>query len=166
MKTKSILMGGLVLAMTIAAEAQPTQRLGVGANYWTSMKSIKIDNIDRDGFSYYASYQLRPGLLGLQLDFEWLPDRFGEKAYAPAAYLIFGRGAYVSAGAGLVRQDGEWADNPFIALRAGLDFEILPNLFMDLGVSYRFDSKTKLSDAVDDIDTDTLYIGAALRLAF
>ena len=166
MKTRVMLAGGLLLAMTVVVEAQPIQRLGVGANYWTSMKRIKVDNIDRDGFSYYASYQLRPGLLGWQLDFEWLPDRFGEKAYAPAAYVILGRGAYVSAGAGWLRQDGEWADNPFFALRAGLDFELLPNIFMDLGVSYRFDSKTKLSDAVDDIDTDTLYIGAALRLAF
>lgn len=157
---------GLTLFMPIVAGAEATSRLGVGATYWTSLRSVKVDNVDRDGFSLLATYQYRPGLLGVQLDMEWLPDRFGEKAYAPAAYLVFGRGVYAAAGVGMVHQDGDWADNPFFALRAGVDLEFLQFLFVDLGVSYRFDSKTRLDDAVDKIDTDTLYLGAAVRMAF
>ncbi len=168
MKWPAIAWWAVAVTLMVAApaNAQPTSRLGVGANYWTALSSVKVDNVDRDGFSFLASYQYRPGLLGMQLDLEWLPDRFGEKAYAPAAYVVLGRGLYAAAGVGMVHQDGDWADNPFVALRAGVDLEFLQFLFLDLGISYRFDSKTKLSDAFDDIDTDTLYLGAAVRMAF
>ena len=165
---KFILAGVLALACLVpgAQGQQATHRLGVGANYWVALSDIKVDDIDDKGFGYVATYQFRPGLFGLQLDVEWLPDRFGEDALAPAAYVIVGRGVYLAAGVGLIRQDGSWADDPFVALKAGLNMKVLPSMFLDVGVSYRFDSKQKIDDALDDIDTDTLFLGAALRLAF
>lgn len=160
----------LFVAMTLlagaAGAADHVHRLGGGANYWTAIDDIDTENIDDNGFSYLASYQFRPGLLGIQLDFEVLPDRFGEDAYAPAGYLVLGRAVYIAAGAGIVQQDGEWADDPFYAAKAGLDLNILGNLYLDLSGSYRVDSETDLEEAAEAIDTDTVFLGATVRLGF
>ncbi len=140
-------------------------RLGVGVNYWVSLDELDSD-VDDDGFSYLLTYKYHSeGLLGFQLDFEMLPDRFGEDAYAPAGYVILGKGLYVAAGVGIVNTDGDWANDPFFAFRAGLDFALTSKVFLDIGASYRFDSELDLGDAVDAIDTDTVFLGAAVRLA-
>ena len=157
---------GLAAGLTTAQAQEDVHRLGVGANYWVAIDDIDVDNVDDNGFSYLATYQWRPSVLGLQLDFEMLPDRFGEDAYAPAAYLIFGKALYVAAGAGIVNQDSEWADDPFYAFKAGLDLNLLANLYVDISASYRCDAETDVGDAVDAIDTDTLFLGAAVRLGF
>ncbi len=166
MKKVWLIIAGLWIGAGLAQASDTTHRLGVGANYWKALDSIDVETIDDNGFSYYATYQYRPGLLGLELDAEILPDRFGEDAYAPAAYLVVGKALYAAAGVGLVRQDGKWADDPFYALKAGLDLEVLPHLYLDLSASYRVDSEVDLEDAVDAIDTDTVFLGAAVRLGF
>ncbi len=70
------------------------------------------------------------------------------------------------AGIGIVNRDSEWAEDPFLALKGGLDLELLPSIYLDLGISYRFDSETELGEALDNIDTDTLFLGAAVRFGF
>lgn len=152
------------IGLSAAQAGDSVHRIGAGANYWTVLDDIDVDDVDEDGFSYFASYQFRPTLIGLQADLEFLPDRFGEDAIAPAAYLILGKAIYAAAGAGILNLDGEWADDPFFALKAGLDLEVLPHIFLDISASYRFDPETKLEDAVDNIDTDTVFLGAAVRL--
>ncbi len=155
-----------LLGFAAAAVAQENaHRLGVGANYWIALDDLSSD-VDENGFSYLLTYQWRPGLVGLQLDGEMLPDRFGEDAYAPAAYVIVGKAIYAAAGIGIVNQDGDWADDPFFALKAGLDLEVLPRIYLDISASYRFDAETDLGDAVDAIDTDTVFLGAAARFGF
>lgn len=95
---------------------------------------------------------------------EFLPELFGEDAIAPAAYLLLGGAIYAAAGAGIVHIDGEWADDPFFALKAGLDLEVLPAIFLDISASYRFSRGVPLNDAIDNIDTDKTFLGAMLRL--
>ena len=155
----------LLVAVPAALAEESGHRLGVGANYWIALDDLSSD-VDENGFSYLLTYQWRPGLLGLQLDGEILPDRFGEDAYAPAAYLLLGKAIYAAVGIGIVNQDGEWADDPFFALKAGLDLEVLPRIYLDLSASYRFDAETDLGDAFDAIDTDTVFLGAAARFGF
>jgi len=159
----------LILALFLlpaARAADSVQRLGAGVNYWSCIDDIDVDDVDEDGFSYFASYQFRATLIGLEADVEFLPDMFGEDAIAPAGYLLVGKAIYAAAGIGIVNFDGEWAEEPFYALRAGLDLEVLPSIFLDVSASYRFNSETKLDDAIDDIDTDTVFLGAAVRLGF
>lgn len=160
---------GVLLALlataSVALAEDSVHRLGVGANYWIALDDLSSD-VDENGFSYLISYQFRPGLLGLQIDGEMLPDRFGEHAYAPAAYAIIGKAIYAAAGIGIVNQDGEWADDPFFALKAGLDLEVLPRIYLDISASYRFDAETDLGDAFEAIDTDTVFLGAAARFGF
>lgn len=163
-KWMGVLLALLATASVTSAESS-VHRLGVGANYWIALDDLSSD-VDENGFSYLISYQFRPGLLGLEIDGEMLPDRFGEDAYAPAAYAIIGKAIYAAAGIGIVNQDGEWADDPFFALKAGLDLEVLPHIFLDLSASYRFEAKTDLGDAFEAIDTDTVFLGAAARFGF
>ncbi|HMO05113.1 MAG TPA: hypothetical protein PKC67_13575 [Kiritimatiellia bacterium] len=166
MKKLWMLVAGLLLSAPIVNAGEHAARLGAGVNYWVAIDDVDVDNVDDDGFSYLLTYQYRPGLLGLQLDAELLPDRFGEDAYAPAAYLVVGKAIYAAAGIGIIYQDSEWADDPFYALKAGLDLNLLANIYLDISASYRIDSETDLGDAVDAIDTDTLFLGAAVRLGF
>lgn len=148
------------------AGAVDAHRLGVGANYWVALDDIDVSDVDDNGFSYSISYQYRPHVLGLQVDVEFLPDRFGEDAVAPQAYLVLGRSFYAAAGVGMVYWDGDWADDPFFALKAGFDMEMLPGIYLDISANYRFSEKTELKDSETDIDTDTIFLGAAVRIGF
>lgn len=161
------LCGALIWAAGAqTASAKAANRLGVGANYWVTVDSIKVDDVDDNGFSYFLSYQRRSALLGFQVDLEMLPDRFGEDAYAPQAYLVLGNVLYAAAGVGIVHQDSDWADDPFYSFKVGLDIELIPSLFLDIAANYRFEKKTQLKDRDTNIDTDTVFLGAALRLGF
>lgn len=154
---------GLATALT-AARAESNHRIGVGANYWVALEDLDND-FDDSGLSYLVTYQYRAGLLSLQLDAEYLADLYAEDAYAPAAYLVVGSAIYAAAGVGIYNFDGDWADDPFFALKAGLDLELLPNIHLDIGASYRFESTVDFDDALDEIDTDTVFLGVAVRLA-
>jgi len=156
----------ILLLLSCAIPALAEHRIGGGVNYWVALDDIHVDDIDENGLSYLVSYQYYLTLIGLQADVEFLPDLFGEDAIAPAVYLTVGSGIYGAAGVGIINQDGEFADDPFFALKAGLNLEVLPKIFLDISGSYRFNSTIKVEDAVDDIDTDTIFLGAAIRMGF
>ena len=164
---KKLLLSLLVLLFCLASApaADQAHRIGGGVNYWVALDDLDSD-FDEEGLSYLATYQYRPTLVGFQADVEFLPDLFGEDAIAPAAYLLVGSAIYAAAGAGILNVDGEWADEPFFALKAGLDLELLPSIYLDISASYRFNYGIDLDDAVDEIDTDTVFLGAGLRLGF
>lgn len=153
----------------VAGAAQAEHRLGLGANYWVALDDIKINDIDEDGLSYLLSYQWRAALLGVQADLEILPDLFGKDGVAPAAYVVVGRTLYAALGIGMIHLAGGWADDPFVALKVGLDIELLPSLYVDLSASYRYNGTIRELDVDDElkkIDTDTVFIGLAARLGF
>lgn len=141
-------------------------RIGAGANYWVALDDIDSDEVDDDGFSYLLSYQHWWDFLGVELDIELLPDRFGESASAPEAYLLLGSTIYGGVGMGLMRSDGSFADDPFYALRAGLNLELLPHIYLDISANYRFNDSVQLENDDTDIDTDTVFLGAAVRFGF
>jgi hypothetical protein len=152
-----------------AWSADAAHRFGIGANYWKTLDDIDVDDVDEDGFSWLASYQYRPGLLGLGLEVEWFEKGFGgasKDVYAPQAYLILGGVLYAAAGIGTYYTDGEWADDPFYAFRVGLDLKLLPSLHLDINANYRFENWDSLNDRNKDIDSDTVTLGAAVRLAW
>ena len=155
----------VLLLMGITTQVQGAEhRLGIGANYWVAVDDIDFDDVDDDGFSYLASYQYWPGLLGFEADFEILPDKYGETAYAPQAFVLVGRSIYAGAGVGLEYRDGDFADEPFFALRAGLNLELLPGIYCDFYGLYRFNDSAELDNETTDIDSDTVFLGAAVRL--
>lgn len=162
-------LAAMVLA-GVTGSASADHAIGAGANYWRTMDDIR-DNpeFDRDGVSYYLSYQYRPvPVLFLEAQLERLPDGFmgvGEPVYAPQAYvgakLLF---LYGAAGIGKYYSDGEWADEFFYALRAGVDLTLLPFIHLDINANYRFTDWGEVNG--ENIGTDTLMLGAAMRLVF
>lgn len=166
MKTMVALVLASLFLLPAAWAADAAHRLGAGANYWVAIDDIDIDDIDDNGLSYYASYQYRPTLIGIEADVEFLPDMFGKDAIAPAAYFVLGKAIYAAAGIGIINFDGEWADDPFYSFKAGLDLEVLPSLFLDISACYRFNSQFDFEDSMHKIDTDTVFLGAAARIGF
>lgn len=158
-------MAGLALSH---AQAGPKigHSFGGGGHYYKTVDKVKVSDIDEDGVGWYASYQYRGSQTGaLEIDFEVLPDGFAgalEDVYAPQLYFIGGSGFYGGVGIGWFYSDSEWADDPFFALKMGLNMELGPGLFLDINGNYRF---TKWdTDITQDIDTDTVTLAAALRI--
>ena len=160
------------LWMASAARAQEQERnnqLGVGVHYWTTVKNIDVNDVDKNGFSYLAMYQYHYGWVGIEADLEWFQSGFGgasKDMYQPQAYLILGKVIYVAAGIGGYYTDNKLADKPFYAFRAGLDIPLLPILHLDINANYRFENWDDLSTDGKTVDTDTVTLGAAARLAF
>jgi hypothetical protein len=159
----------LLMGMTSTGWAGGKHRLGGGVHYWQVVDDIDVDDIDEDGIAWVVSYQYKGGdWLGLIVDFEGLPDGFAgsdEDVYAPQAYLTVGSGLYGGIGIGWYYSDGDFADDPFYAFRVGVEAKVLPSLYLDINANYRINEwESSFSDLTDDIDEDTVTLGAALRL--
>jgi hypothetical protein len=154
-----------VVCMLAGSSFAAENRVGAGFNYWQFVSTPGEDG-DESGLSFYASYQRRGDLLGAELAAELFPYRLDGDAWAPQAYLLVGSGIYAGIGLGIMNVDGKWADAPFIALRAGWNFEIRPNIILDISASYRFSEKERYEEEGIDIDADTVSLGAAVRFGF
>ena len=170
--TLAIFALALLCLPNFAAAAE--HRIGLGANYWKTIDDLEdegienVDEIDDSGVSEILSYQYFPkGILGFELTVEHFPDGFGgatDDAYSPQIYVVVGRGFYGAVGIGATNSsdfDGDWSD-PFYAAKAGFNLGLLPNVSLDLYGNYRFDAWSELEDA----DTDTIFLGAQLRISF
>jgi hypothetical protein len=167
-KTVVVLLLFAATVIGVGDAAAGEYRLGAGVNYWVAMDDIDIEgrNIDENGIGYFVSYQYWENILGVEMDLEFLPDRFGDSAVAPQAFMLIGKSIYGGLGIGAVYTDGEFADKAFYALRAGFNFELLPGIYTDIYGIYRFNDTAELDNVSEDIDTDTVFLGAAVRFSF
>jgi opacity protein-like surface antigen len=172
MNTKRILfclvvIMGLMIGNTALAES--ANRLGVGVHYWVTVDDIEIDDVDENGYSWIFSYQRTlADLLKVEIDTGLTKKGYAGSdttVWSPQAYLLIGSTIYAGVGVGINYIGDEFADEPFYALRAGLDFEILSNIFLDINANYRFED-WDTEEIKEDIDTDTVTLGAILRIQF
>jgi hypothetical protein len=105
-------------------------------------------------------------LIKLEADLEWVPDYGGSDntMFQPQAWVIVGGLIYGAGGMGGSYIDGDWLDNPFYGLRAGVDLT-LGGLNLDCFTTYRFQSST-VFDEIDEEDLDALTFGAIVRFSF
>lgn len=162
----------LMLALPALAAAGE-HRLGFGYHYWKTLDDISATNlgeINDDGYAEVISYQYLPaGLMKWEVDVEYFNDGFGgstEKAYSPQLFLLFGRNLYAGVGIGMTKSDSfpdgdSWSD-PWYAARAGIELLLLPKIHLDINANYRADA----FKALDDAKSDTITLGASVRLAF
>lgn len=166
MAALAAMAGMAALAVLTAQPAAAVQRLGAGIHHWQTVDNLAdqgFDGIDDQGTSGIVSYQYMPeGVFSLELDLEYFAEGFAgstERALSPQAYLLIGHGLYAGAGVGVTLSDGETSD-PFYAARLGFDIAILPRLSLDINANYRFNDW----GLVDDVETDTVTLGALVRL--
>ncbi len=145
--------------------ASGTHRLGGGLHYWVVVEDANVKNVNKDGLAFIVSYQYRLAeYLKLEADIEFLSERYnGNSVLTPLAYVLVGKGLYGGVGIGSEYSDGDFADTPLFAFRAGVDAEILPLVYLDINANYR--SQKWASDQID-IDTDTVTLGAVVRFEF
>ena len=161
---------GLTWLAFAPAALAATHRIGVGANYWKTLNNIDSNDLsgrmDENGFSYLASYQYVPeGIFKFEIDLENYPKLGAARDafWSPEAFILVGGTLYGGAGVGWYFDGDVFSDSPFFMLRAGIDFAILPFLSLDINANYRFNNWHK--GVTDDIDTDTVRLGAALRFS-
>ena len=161
---------GFAMAISSGAMAGSGASLGVGVHYWKSLEDVEFEDVDENGLSWIASLRMDvSSLVKFQTDLEMFPKEFGgteEPVYAPCALVLVGPSIYGGLGIGTYYYMGEFADKPFYTLRAGLDLKLLPTLSLDINANYRWEEWKGLGDAVEAIDTDTITLGAAVRLTF
>jgi hypothetical protein len=162
-----VIIAGLMICNFAWAES--ANRLGVGLHYWVALEDIDVDDVDEDGYSWIFSYQrVLTDYFKLEIDAGLTKEGYAGSdttVWTPQAYLLIGKGIYAGVGVGINYFDDEFADDPFYALRAGLDLEIFPNLFLDINANYRFE-EWDTEEIKEDIDTDTITLGAILRFQF
>jgi hypothetical protein len=172
MSTLRATLGLAAITLTAATVVTPAgeHRIGGGAHYWRTIEDLDETDfeIDEDGLAYLASYQyVAGGFVKFEIDLEVFPDGIAgidETTYAPQAFLLLGSGLYGGIGIGTFYVDSEFADDPFYVLRAGIDLELLPHLRLDVHANYHFTDFESIETVDEDIDTDTLTIGAMLRI--
>jgi Outer membrane protein beta-barrel domain len=159
----------LLISMGTMSRTEAQHRLGAGVNYWVAVDKFEDEDLDDKGFGGIISYQyLFGGLFRVEADLEILQEGYAgarDTVYTPMGYFIIGRGLYAGLGLGLGYSGGEWADEPFYALRAGLDINILPKFYLDINANYRF-IDWKFDELKEDIDLDTITLGAVVRFEF
>lgn len=152
-----------------AASAQ-NHRLGVGAHYWVTVDKIDVEDVDESGVAWLVSYQyLLSSIFTVEADLEVFTGNFGgskDTVFAPQAFLLLGSTIYGGLGGGFFTAGESFSADPFFTLRAGLDFEIIRGLFLDINASYTFTDFDDISDALEEINTDTVTLGAAVRFGF
>ena len=164
-----------IAAIILAHEAKAAYRggfeLGAGATYWYSIDEAKDQSFDRDGLGWMVSSRFPlSDFFAIGLEVEQSPDNFvflDKHLYLPSAYAILGNGIYGGIGLGTYYYDGDFYGDVWYALRAGFKVPILADsLVLDVNVNYRVENWDDIKDAGELVDTDTLMIGAALRLVF
>jgi opacity protein-like surface antigen len=164
----AIVACGLACVVSASAARAATHRIGAGANYWKTLNNIDSNdlkgNIDESGLSWLASYQYVPeGIFKLEVDLEYYPSLGEERKafWSPEAFVLVGGTVYAGVGIGDYFDGSIFSNKPFFMLRAGVDFAILPFLTLDINANYRFNNWDTLQ--ADDVDTNTIRLGAALR---
>ena len=158
------LLVALTLSITIV-ESASAARLGAGLHYLRAVSDIDPDGeFDKNDFAIFGTYTVSGALINIEGNLEVVPDYLGSDnvLFQPAAYGLLDLGLlYGGVGIGIGYLDGDWASQPFFALRGGAELE-LGGLALDAFLSYRFQN-ADFGDAVRDLDLDTLTLAAQIK---
>jgi hypothetical protein len=141
-------------------------RIGGGLHYLRNLADIKNDpNIEwnNNSFGIIGSFQNSGGLLKLEADAEYIFNFAGsdEGMWIPSAWALLGQTIYGGAGIGIGYINGKWQNDPFYALRAGVDIP-LTAMNLDVYGTYQFQSDENLKDLTGE-DLDSVTFAAVLR---
>lgn len=159
-----LIVVSLTLAGTFAATAQAGPRLGGGVQYLKTLGDIKdTPEFDSNAFGFLGSYQYATRLFKIEGDVEWILDFGGsnKSLIQPQAYFLVGGLIYGGAGIGIGYFDGNWQEDPFYALRAGVDLT-LGGLGLDAFAQFRFQD-TEVFEDFGSQNLNSITFGAVVR---
>lgn len=172
MKSSKLILMGLLSAMIVLPAMRASAadfEAGVGANYWYSLKDAVDKSFDEDGLGWMISTRwMWTRYLGLGFELERSPDNFvllEKEMYAPSVHLVVGNGIYAGLGVGWYYYDGDFYQDEWYNVRAGLKLRFLDPFIIDINVNYRADAFDKVEEA-KDADSESLTLGGAIRFAF
>src|SRR5688572_7245722 len=131
-----------LLSTSLTTTAFAQHSLGIGAHYLRALGDFEDaeeldDEIENNNFGILGSYQFDAGLLKLEANGEYIFDYLGrEGLFEPSAYALIGDFIYGGAGIGIGYFNDDWQDDPFYALRLGVNLP-LGSLGLDLYGTYR-----------------------------
>jgi len=137
---------------------------GGGLHYLRTLGDIKdTPDFDENSVGFLASLLFAGPLLRVEGMAEFIPNYGGSSStmIAPQGWLMLGGFIYGGAGIGIGYIDDDWQDNPFYALRAGVNLG-LAGLALDVFTSYQFQSTSDL-EGLGKKDLDALTFGALIR---
>ena len=159
----------LACLMVMSGVALAEHRIGGGAHYWRTLEDIYADGlgIDEDGLAYLGSYQyVVCPYFKIEADLEIFPEDFGgsvDTVFAPQIFGLVGSGFYGGVGVGTMIAGGKFSSDPFFAIRAGLEVELLPRIRLDINANYHFMEFEGIKTVGEDVSTDSVTLGAMLR---
>jgi hypothetical protein len=154
----------LLLTPALVNTAAAGSNVGVGLHYLRNLADIKDSNdFDKNAFSIIGSYQWAGPLIKVEGDLEYIFDMYGSgnSGWAPQAYVLAGGLIYGGVGMGIYYTDGDWANDPFYNLRAGVNLG-LGGLNLDAFATYQFWSEGDLKDLTGE-DFNAVTFAALLR---
>jgi hypothetical protein len=152
------------LLIVIAGPASAGTRIGGGIHYLQTLGDIKDSpGFDENAIGFLGSVAFTGTMVRFEADLELVPDYAGsdEMLFQPQGYVLLGDFIYGGAGIGMgYLGEFGWQD-PFLALRAGVDF-MLGGLDLDVFTTYRFQKAKDLESTTSD-DLNSLTFGALIR---
>jgi hypothetical protein len=157
-----------VLALTLigwSATSYAGGSIGGGIHYLRNLGDISTStvNLDQNSFSLIGSYQHGLALLKVEGNLEYIFNYIGtnNSMWEPSAYVLTSGLIYGGAGIGIGYIDGDWQNDPFYALRLGVNFG-LAGLALDVYGTYRFQNDSDLK-ALTGEDLNSVTFAALVR---
>jgi hypothetical protein len=165
---KRLLIALLVVfsAFATAGIASAGVSLGAGIHYLHNVGEIdEADGVDFDenSLGFLGSLMASAGFLNLEGQVEYVPNYLGsdEAMWIPQAWALLGSTLYAGAGIGIGHIDGDWQDDPFYGLRAGVNLP-LGAVGLDAYGTYLFWNDDAFEDVTGE-DLDSITFAALLR---
>lgn len=161
----TVLIAAALLFSSIGT-AHAAMSLGGGIHYLRTLGDISDDgaiDLNQDSFSILGSLQSPMGPLKVEGQVEYIFDYLGtgHEMWLPSAWGLLGNTIYGGAGIGIGHTDGDWQNNPFYALRAGVVIP-LGGLKLDGYATYQFQSDQDLKNLTGE-DLDSITFAALIR---
>ena len=162
----------VVTAANPAAESEELYRLPTTINVSRlELADLSINEFESAAQQQAAVFSLKlnpRNLLQFTTKMSLLPPELNsdpDSVLLPQMFIAVGDDLYAGLGTRYLIEDGILIDDPQFSLRAGVDLEILPYIFLDVSADYRFDDWRELKEEDGFLAEDVVW-GGALRIQF
>lgn len=155
--TLLVVLSPVVFLATTVTDAHAG--FGAGIHYLKTVEDMEeTHGFDSSSLGFLGVYSFGATLLNFEFDFEYVPNfAFDKDLIQPSAYVFVGSFIYGGLGVGVAHYDGQWAEDPFYDLRAGLKIAVF-----DFFASYRLQKLDEINDLESD-DLNSVTFGAIFK---